>query len=1067
MADINRKRSFDRVDDGPEFSAPSAGSNGAREDTYPNSRRDDRRQRGGDYDSYRHRRPRKPRLPRELEALYNLSRIGERADKTEADILAASELVVSHIDDDKYEERLLERISAIAIEQPHKLFVLATFIECCNARSSDVGERIVRYFQSEIQQILDGWTKVQPGEVDDDYVGDITRLKAFSRVCALLVPIFEDPESVITLFSQMLDLAIKLQASAAKRSGFAEALYVSYAISIPYIRYAARDKLQKECDELASKASEFKVKESSISPSSSHLFYSKDEGLAPYKPVSLAEIVSQSVAKFDVGVFKDSWKERESILKGVPEEDNDSYEPVEKAEKAEPEKAEPKESEDKMDVDKEEKNEKEEKEEKEGDKEEKEGGKTDDKTDDKTTDKTDQDKDAEDADKTDQMDVDAEDHKNSSLHKLGQFNVPEPSSLKQTTLRGTTDKLWEYPRYALEIFHREKSAFQTVPPVDSYTSIILRDLLQDMIQNMSFNRVTVSRQLMTILEFINDKQFSKPNSSEEKLTIVNDMKNGVDLINDLETNPDIPDSMKSSMIKSAKRIEVEFQDDYKSTWKMEEVVTESIVDLLLRIPQPLLPSVYYETLIADTCGRDWAIMKKSEDSQEKVTFAKTIASAINFFYQNSSTLDYDARKRFICWILLQLSSFNFEWKWSDWLASIKKLSGSQFHPKMYIIRNIIGKEVRLSTPAFIRSTLPEELRKFTDLSLLSSSEVEEFDSQLFGTKLAASAGELNQQKLESDLTNLEPEEGAGNAETYHLLDQYLFNNADHPFHEVCHSIYSNMQGGESLQSFNDLIVELKRQIFEAEESERPSAGFDRYLVTLVTQSVCIIGSRSLSVIEGGALELCGNKVRKVLGLPLKKEDSDEEEVANDQLSDITNTEERQKWVIEGTLRLWNNEPRIGYLILEKMRNKGIVKSSQIIQSLFEPSDKPVALTQIYADELLDRLLIDEDNDAENETKEERGGQFGKCVVKELAALVKKAGKAVDLSDETFMKNGEDATKPETDLLWEIKELQKTVGNKVRRMKENTVIDSIEKESESQLEGDVAKQVQVWLEELRV
>ncbi|QPG74867.1 hypothetical protein FOA43_002203 [Brettanomyces nanus] len=554
-------------------------------------------------------------------------------------------------------------------------------------------------------------------------------------------------------------------------------------------------------------------------------------------------------------------------------------------------------------------------------------------------------------------------------------------------LYGTVDSLWKYPRFALEIFSRPKgAAFSAIPPVDSYVSLLMRDLIQDLVQNSEFNRITVSRQLLSLIKYINSKMFAKPNSSEDKLTIVNDMRNGVDLINDLETNPDIPESMKETMLNSAKKIELEFNDGYKSTWKMEQVITESVLDLMLHLPESTLPAIYYETLLADTCGRDWTLMKRSEDSHEKVAFAKTIAVTIKYLYRNVQTIDFDIRARVVCWIMIQLSSFNFDWQWADWVDDVAKFEQEVYHPTFFLLHNIIAKEVRVSTPRSIRSTIPKDFWKFTDLSLMSRDRVIEYDSQFFGQSLAESCYDSCAKAIKDEMnSDSSSNDDFGNAETFHLLDQYLFNNSEHPQHDLCHSIYTNLQEGETMESFEGLLNDVRKQISESVDN------VEKYIVALVVESVCIIGSRSLSVIEGGALELCGDKLRSVLG----------------------EGEERQKWLIEAVLRLWNHEPRIGYLVLEKMRNKKFIKSSQVIESLFDLSNgRVLAVTEIYADELLNRLLFEEAEN-ETETQQEKQKVFGRVSISALNRLAQ--GK------------------------WAIKETLGIIESKLRRIKSKELV----------------------------
>ncbi|GME68004.1 unnamed protein product [[Candida] boidinii] len=240
-----------------------------------------------------------------------------------------------------------------------------------------------------------------------------------------------------------------------------------------------------------------------------------------------------------------------------------------------------------------------------------------------------------------------------------------------------------------------------------------------------------------------------------------------------------------------------------------------------------------------------------------------------------------------------------------------------------------------------------------------------FDRQFFGELVDTTIDYNSYNEGDEEGRNVDSiPEDAGNAEIFSLIDQFHFNNQEHPFHEICNSIYSNIQENESLQEFNDLIFKLKEEVSKDEKNTVKI--FSKYLVTLVVQSICIIGSRSLSVIEGGALEICGDKLRKVIGLSvIDKETNEEVLLENDQFEVLTGDEEklnqRQSWVIEAVLRLWVNESRIGYLILEKMKNKGFISSIQLVKSLYIDEENILPITNVYAFELLERLINDGDD----------------------------------------------------------------------------------------------------------
>ncbi|KAH3665926.1 hypothetical protein OGAPHI_004115 [Ogataea philodendri] len=643
---------------------------------------------------------------------------------------------------------------------------------------------------------------------------------------------------------------------------------------------------------------------------------------------------------------------------------------------------------------------------------------------------------------------------NPEKHIFQHFNIPSVEQWQSFKLTGTVDSLWNYPRYALECFLPSATLFDTVPPVESYLSLLLRDIVQDNVQNMEFNRVTVSRQLLSLAVYFNEKLFAKPNSSIDKLTILNNLNSGVDLISSLESNEDLDPNVKASMIESATLVQQEFDQGYTSTWKMEQVVTEAVLGLMFHLPTASSPLIYYQMLLSDTCGRDWANVRRSPNSEDKVTFAKVLGTAFRFFYSNFKYLDLELCERFIQWMTAQLSNFGFDWQWTEWIDDLNKLDKLYYHPTMYLFRNVIGREIRLSSPQTIKPTLPVEFHRFLRLSLMDKRQVINFDSKLFGSKLAESVYETNFAAEE----NIEgAAEDAGNAEIYHLVDQYLFNNQDHPYHELCHSIYTNIQEGESLQQFNDLVVLLKQQI-EQETANHPGdesyvvSNLDCYIVTLVIQSTCIIGSRSLSVVEGGALELCGAKLRKVLGLPAAE--GEHEDLENDQFALLKESEvaERQKWLIDGVLRLWNNEPRIGYLILERIKRKGFITGTQLVDSFFANNESLLLISQTYASELFDRLVTSADSESE---AAEVLNRLYSNLVEHINLFIEKLG---DDREEMILGSveTEDSADQDIELRWGLRGCFELLRSKMRLFSRATQFQNVQQLIEGGIRSEVAR-----------
>ncbi|GME77352.1 unnamed protein product [Ambrosiozyma monospora] len=752
----SRKRTFDEVDDEQQVLPPHLqGQQGNEDPTINNDAvqqpppHQDQDQGQGQYQQYQPQQQQQyqnstswsskrtrfqlpPNLFRLVELTKDVCKLGEYPPGLAGDIDYVSHPIAMEFQkealDDEFKTSILDYIHSMIIEQPHKLPIMSGLVQVCNAKAGKFGAFVLEYFLFKAQGILDGLKqetkkddsdgdakmneeggekKTDSDEVPSEECGSFTRLKLIIRFIATLIPIIEDVDSVIFMFEQFLNIAIKLQEKNEFRSPLGELLYYETLVSIPYIlasvssskKTKSQDEestegatennltseIKAKCEKLIEIAKTFTIKKTPFPAELFAHFKSSNPSLLPYEPKNVIDLILPAVEKAikdeDLSIFLDINTLISSYI------DAALIRASEVAAAAE-------------------------------------------------------------NDTEDQKEEQETKPNATTKHALTQLSFPDLSVFEKweklnTPASGNVDSLWAYPRFVLEIFNSSNNDFDTVPKYDSYASLILRDVIQDLVQNIEFNRVTVSRQLLVLHFFFNEKMFAKPNSSVDKLTIVNDLASGVDLISDLENNKDIPEDMKRPMIRSARHIQREFDEGYRSTWKMEEIVADGILNLLFNLPSTSIPNMYYETLLADTCGRDWAIMRKTENSKEKVTFAKVLGGAIRFFYKNVKYLDFELRGKFADWMLLQLSNFNFDWAWNDWSEDLKVLQGSIYHPTIYLIKNVISKEIRVSTPATIKSTLPAEFQRFIRLSLKNKHEVAAYDAQFFGEKLSESVAQAN------------------------------------------------------------------------------------------------------------------------------------------------------------------------------------------------------------------------------------------------------------------------------------------------------------------------------------
>ena len=116
---------------------------------------------------------------------------------------------------------------------------------------------------------------------------------------------------------------------------------------------------------------------------------------------------------------------------------------------------------------------------------------------------------------------------------------------------------------------------------------------------------------------------------------------------------------------------------------------------------------------------------------------------------------------------------------------------------------------------------------------------------------------------------------------------------------------------------------------------------NEYIVTLVLQSVCLIGSRSFSVFEESLNKVFGDKLKSVL------EHVDAGEA------------EKKEWIINAVLRIWNSEPRIGLMFLERLARYHIIDEGTLVRYVWNYNCLP--LREVYADEFLERLIDDRED----------------------------------------------------------------------------------------------------------
>ncbi|KAK9449379.1 MIF4G like-domain-containing protein [Limtongia smithiae] len=239
--------------------------------------------------------------------------------------------------------------------------------------------------------------------------------------------------------------------------------------------------------------------------------------------------------------------------------------------------------------------------------------------------------------------------------ELNKFEIATPTIPDK--LKSKTNSLC--PEIFTKVFLNQQ--VETTPPLNKIESTILRDILTDTLTNLSFNRGEVARQLVIFDSFFRTGLFAPREMSLEKLAQIKD----------------------------------------GSTWKPEDVALEAVLANMFRLPQPPLEAVYYHTVIIEAC------------TLAPHAIAPSFGRAIRFLYSCLDHLDVEAIHVFVDWFAHHLSNFGYTWKWKDWTEDLKL---NELHPKRVLIRELLGKELRLSFPQRVIETLPPEFVGFVNIS---------------------------------------------------------------------------------------------------------------------------------------------------------------------------------------------------------------------------------------------------------------------------------------------------------------------------------------------------------------
>lgn len=379
-------------------------------------------------------------------------------------------------------------------------------------------------------------------------------------------------------------------------------------------------------------------------------------------------------------------------------------------------------------------------------------------------------------------------------HNLPQLNLPNADSLNEDYKPyGLIDELWfNNTRLLFQVYNTTE--FETVPDITSYIGLFLRDVAYDILTNLSFNKNEASIQLSILDLFFNRDLFAPPGSSIDQLSLIH--KDNVEGLN----SPQL------------------------STWKVEDMAVESILTMIFQLPKSLHVEIYYYTVLIACC----------RSSPELI--APVFGRAIRFLFNNLETLDYELKLRYLDWMSVQISNFEFSWKWDEWVTYSQKFRNLKYQPKKNFIKNLIAKEIRLSNKNRIKGSFvlmrPEEneadylseFYQYLDISLYQNASQfrTDYDYNLYGgediqiKETLLGVANDNAQALENK--NASPQE--------ELL--FSFTNSELPFSNVAKRVYDFIvyhwkPNSEFSTLYKNVLTGINDEIRESENKDSEPA----------------------------------------------------------------------------------------------------------------------------------------------------------------------------------------------------------------------------------------------------
>lgn len=419
-----------------------------------------------------------------------------------------------------------------------------------------------------------------------------------------------------------------------------------------------------------------------------------------------------------------------------------------------------------------------------------------------------------------------------------------------------TDNIWNessYLTYETKFYKIKYSSDQR--PLTDYDQHLIRDNVIDVVHNLEFNKKEASKKLIQFENYFGN--VSKTSDIECTKTDIN-----------------------------------------------RRIVT-TISSFILRLQYAYIPSVYYSTLLQELCKRNAKI------------FGPLLGEQFRFIYENLYSLDYEGTLNFEKWFRLQISNFDFRWKWYEWEDDCTYFWDLSYNSKHIFHQNIVKRLLNsTSNISQFKENLPKifqtllEKRKYFKDQQLTNNLVSQYN---FG-------------QMEIDFNN-------------HGL---LYLQSCFQFSPVVADIIEFMRqnntadvNNSDIETVNILLEQIKTRYFGSFNN------FPYFIIELLTQCICHCGSRSISH-ANNYISAFGDSL-----LTLSVRYKIEREIT-------------QKLVLESVIRYWNHNVSTGFLIINSFKQFDLVDDLIILEFLFHGCNDEIKVITCYdTREFLFKILEDE------------------------------------------------------------------------------------------------------------